>query len=275
MSPSEKREHAALIAVNAAVIVAAETVGGGSYFYGKRLLEGVGLLFMLLPLIRVFTKSKVYDPTIVRIVQACLVALLIFTESTAFGFAGHYFFGLDGDTVQALIADFYLAGLLALIIGAEMVLGRISKRSPYIVWLPTLALLGLSGLNLAFALGVARPTLGVMSPLPLAYAVAVSVVAAFGFVSFNRLRGKLPLMRGFVDYIMAGAACIAASTIVTFFAFVLATALGLAAFQVAYFGSFFFLAAVSLMYLAFGKLGGFGGIYKDLQQAEADGDGPG
>ncbi|HTK05144.1 MAG TPA: hypothetical protein VL500_06160, partial [Candidatus Eisenbacteria bacterium] len=111
MTATEKREHAALIAVNVLLIVAAETVGGGTYFYTTRLIQGVALLFMLLPLLRVFTNFKVYDPTILRVIQASLAALLIFTESHATAYAGHYFFGLGGDTMQALITNFYIAGL--------------------------------------------------------------------------------------------------------------------------------------------------------------------
>lgn len=274
MTAPEKREHAALIILNAAIIVAAETVGGGTYFYATRLIEGVGMVFMLLPLIRLFAKAKVYDPTIVRIVQTSLVALLIFTESHALAYAGHYYFGLDGETVQTLIADMYLAGLLALIIGAEMVLGKISERPKAMVWLPTVALLAVTAMNLVFATGAMRPSLGVASALPLIYVVAVSVVTAFGFVSFNGLRRRLPLMRGFVEYNMAGAACVAGSATVSFFAYVLGSAFALPANQVAYAAAFFFFGAVSLMFLAFGKLRGFGGIYKDLQEAAAEADGP-
>lgn len=50
---------------------------------------------------------------------------------------------------------------------------------------------------------------------------------------------------------------------------IIAAAFEVPAYQIMYAGAFSFFAAVSLMFLAFGKLRGFGGIYKDLQEEEA------
>lgn len=184
-------------------------------------------------------------------------------------YAGHRFFRLDDDTVQALVANFYIAGLLTVIIGVEMVLAKIGKRPKALVAVPTAAFLALSALSVAFAAGLVHPSLSAESALPLSYSVSMALIAAFGFASFNRLRTRLPLLRGFVGYFAVGAGFVAASAIANFFGDVLADARLLPSHQVADVGMFLFFIAVSIMFLAFGKLRGFGGIYDDLAKEKA------
>ncbi len=269
MRKSEILEHSVMLLANLAIIIAAEMLGGRSPLTETWFFQGVALLFAVLPLVRIFTNFKVYDPTIARVTQASLAAFVIFAESRVLEFAGHRWFGLDDDTIQALVANFYIAGLLTVIIGVEMVLAKIGKRPKALLAVPAAAFFGLSAMTIAFAAGAVHPSLSAESALPLSYSVSIAVVLAYGFASLNRLRTRMPLLRGFLGYFGAGAAFIAASAVANFFGDVLVDARLLPSHQVGDVGMFLFFAAVSVMFLAFGKLGGFGGIYKDLQEEDA------
>ncbi|MEY4744597.1 MAG: hypothetical protein RL272_542 [Candidatus Parcubacteria bacterium] len=270
MGRAEKKEHLALLAAILAILVAAETVGGGSYFFQTRLIRAAAFAFTVLPLIRAATNFRVYDPTIVRVTQTSLAALAIFAESHVIAFAGGSYFGLPDDTAHALVANLYIAGLLTLIIGSELALGKMGNRPKAFAALATAGLICVFLLCFAYAGGYVRPSLAAASNLPLAYAVAISLVAASGFLSFTRLGGRLPLLRSFVSYFLAGCAFLVVSAVFSFFALVLAVWPSMPIAQAAYAEAFSFMTAVSLMFLAFGKLRGFGGIYKDIHESEAD-----
>ena len=252
-----------LLGVNLAIILLAETLRGGRYFYDTGLIHIPVSMFVLLASTRIFGRYYLYDPVLKKFLGWSLAALAILLLSHGIEFADQTL-GLDwpASAVYGGVISFHLTALLCVAVGAFHILKAYGRMRFATFWLVLTALVGV----VSFLASLAAYTGMISTVPPLLYmliAFAAGMATCVPTIAISRI---VPVLREFSLYLTGALVFIVMAAG--------ADALHLVAKgeyvvyqQATYVSHFAFYAALSLMFLAFGKLSNMGGVYRDLAAA--------
>lgn len=249
-----------LLGLNVAIIIAAETLGGGRAFYDTGLIHVPVSIFVLLASTRIFGRYYLYDPVLKKFLGWSLAALAILLLSHGIEFVDQNLgYGWPTSSVYGGIISFHLTAILCVAVGAFHILKAYGKMRFATFWLVLAALVGVVAFLASFA-----TYLGVIPYVPASLYMLISGAAGVATVVPTMTIAKtIPVLREFAERLAAA---------LTFMTVAAGTeALHLVAGseyvvyqQATYVSHFAFFAALSLMFLAFGKLANLGGVYAGL-----------
>lgn len=254
-----------LLGLNLAIIIAAETLGGGRMFYDTGLIHVPVSVFVLLASTRIFGRYYLYDPVLKKFLGWSLAALAVLLLSHGIEFVdqnlGHDW---PASSVYGGIISFHLTAILCVAVGAFHILRSYGKMRFATFWLVLVALVGVVAFAASFA-----TYLGILPYVPPSLYMLIAGAAGVATGVPTMAIGKtVPVLREFSERLTA------ALTFMTVAAG--AEALHLVAEgeyviyqQATYVSHFAFFASLSLMFLAFGKLANLGGVYAGLAGARA------
>lgn len=252
-----------LLGVNLAIILLAETLRGGRYFYDTGLIHIPVTMFVLLASTRIFGRYYLYDPVLKKFLGWSLAALSILLLSHSIEFADQNL-GLHwpASAVYGGIISFHLTALLCIAVGAFHILKAYGKMRFATFWLVLSALVGV----VSFLASLAAYVGLIPSVPPLLYmliAFAAGVATCVPTLAISRL---VPVLREFSLYLTGSLVFIVAAA-GTDALHLVAKGEYVVYQQATYVSHFAFYAALSLMFLAFGKLSNLGGVYRDVAAA--------
>jgi len=253
-----------LLALNVAIILGAEFVGGGNFFYDSGLIHAIAVLFILLAAARIFFHRYVYDQYLEKFIHFSIAAFIVFALSHLIEFYTYEVLKLSLDTVFANVANFYAVSLILFALGAESFLSVHDKRRPWLLWLLGIILAALSLLVAIFLAQSSLVSLEITSPIPLIYVAAIAIIGAIACVKIFRISTLVSISSTFSGYMIAAIVLIMAAVLPNIFYEPLQT-LGFDERQVIYISHFIFYAALSLMFLAF-RTFSFTGIYSEAEK---------
>lgn len=261
---NERNDLIVLALLNAVIILSAEVVGGGTFFFRTGLIQVFAFFFIILAVARIGIVYRLHDPVLKKMLQGCLLAMLVFAESHVLSyFSGNV--GLSEDAMLVNLVNLYVAGLLLLILGAQIVLRiKTPQRSAAIIVASTFILLFLSALTVIFALHDSIVTLDPAMPMPYVYGALVMLVGLLSAITMREARQAMRVLNEFWRRMIVGSTCIVVSALAVVFHFYLLEKFRLPPHQIAYIGYFTFYLGVSAMLLAFGSMRHMSGIYADL-----------
>jgi hypothetical protein len=256
-----------LLGVNLAIILLAETLRGGRYFYDTGLIHIPVSLFVLLASTRIFGRYYLYDPVLKKFLGWSLAALSILLLSHGIEFADQNL-GLQwpASAVYGGVISFHLTALLCIAVGAFHILKAYGRMRFASFWLVLSALVGV----VSFLASLAAYVGLIPSVPPLLYmliAFAAGVATCVPTLAISRL---VPVLKEFSLY-LTGALVFIVAAAGTDALHLVAKGEYVVYQQATYMSHFAFYAALSLMFLAFGKLSNLGGVYRDVAAAAEKG----
>lgn len=260
-----------LIAINIAIILLALSVGDGKYFFQSGLIHIIAILFIILAVSRTFGHYYTYDPVLEKFFHATLVALSVFAASHVVEFFSIEVFNEYRDAAFAEVTNFYLVSLLSIIIGAEFFLKIRHSWSKLLQKISGVAIVLILAFSAALLVNDRLVSLAPENPAPYIYASLVFITGLVAIVEVSKIKRLTSIAEGFVNYLSPGLVLIVLAAIPNIFYELIVDVLGVAEYKVVYVSHFAFYAALSLLFLAFGKLSVSGGVYEELKKTETKG----
>lgn len=245
-----------LLWVNVAIIIVAETLGGGRMFYDMGLIHVPLVLFVLLVSSRIFGRYFLYDPVLRRFLGWSLGALAILLASDTVEFVAQDMGNrLPASAVYGGVISFHLVAILAVAAGAFHILKAHGRMRYAAFWLAMAALVGIVAFAASFAAFA-----GVIPAVPpilyMAIAFAAGMATAMPTLALGRI---VPALKEFSLYL--GAALVFIMVAAGANALHLIAGGEYAVYQQATYASHFAIfAAMSLLFLAFGKMANLAGL---------------
>ncbi|MDE2001680.1 MAG: hypothetical protein KGI60_03920 [Patescibacteria group bacterium] len=263
-----------LVIINVAIIWAAELSGQGHLFFETGAIHGIAILFIILALTRLVEHYYIADPILKRFLQGSLAALLLFSASHVIEFLSYFVAGSYTDALFASVANFYLLSLLMIIIGAEYFLQYYYHRSPQIVRLLMVTAAAFFALTVWFVFQPASVSLDLQSSTPYLYTLMLCIIGGYAVVDTIQIGKAIPFFKDFSGVLTMAVGLIIFAAVTNIF-YDLHGALGVDEYQFVYLSHFTFYAALSAIYLSFGKLTGTTGLHRDIREfAEGGAAGP-
>lgn len=254
-----------LLALNAVIIFAAELAGGGEFFMETGLIHAIAIAFILLSVSRVYTHYHTFDAFLERLVHAALAAMTVFSFSHVAEFLSYMVFHLKEDAVFVNVANFYIASMLFIGLGAEYFIRTHNHKNRWAAYVIGFFILLALALIPIFMLRDDLPSLEPGEPMFAIYFVAVLAITTFTIIKLLNIRRLVSMTREFINYLIAAIALIGLSAIQNV-AYDVLEELGMPDRQIMYTSHFAFYGALSLMFLAFVRLANLPGIYSALQK---------
>ena len=261
----------AIVALNAALVVASQA--SGTFFHDTALIHGFALLFIVLAGARIFRRYDVYDPELRIYLRYSLAAMAVFAVSHLVEMFSIVFLKNYEDSTFAAVIDLYAVSLLLLMAGSAAVNRNLRKgtSSPIVaawIWMAALVVF-------TFALLSGRVEISLEPDRAAAYvyAVGLSILAATAITQAFRIAREYVGYASFFRRMIAVTLLVVAAS----FQYVFYEAiedLGAAEHQVIYMSHYFFYAALSAMYLAFGASLRPHGVFEDVRKFVAEAEAP-
>lgn len=254
-----------LLALNAIIIFATELAGDGKLFYDTGIIHAIAIAFIILSVFRIFTHYHTFDAFLERLVHAALAAMTVFAFSHVAEFLGYMVFHLQEDAIFINVANFYIASMLFMALGAEYFIKKHDHKNSFATYVIAVVILGALALIPVFMLRDDLASLEPGGPKFVIYFIAVAATTTFTIMKLINIRGLVSMMRELVNYLIAATALVGISAIQNVSYDVLSK-LGMPKYQIIYTSHFAFYGALSLMFLAFVRLSNLPGIYGALQK---------
>lgn len=254
-----------LIVVNAAIVVAALTVGNGEFFHESGLIHAIAILFIVLAATRIFTRFYLFDPELRILLKASLLAMAVFALSHLVEFAS---FSLEHgytDGAFANVINMYLISLFMMLLGANTVILHYEKKAHWSRYGIFAAMLAFALLTVLILTGKVHVSLEPDRPEPYLYAALVVFATAATYRRWSRVKRMYAWFMPFIDRVMLGAVMIALAALPNVF-YEHLEHLGFEEIHSIYLSHFTFYAALSVMYLAYDRVQDLGGLHKDLRE---------
>lgn len=245
------------------IIIIAIVEGMGTYFYDTGMLHVIAIFFIALAVIRIFIHYRTYDQFLDKIKNASIVALFIFAASHIMEYINFTVYYRYDDAVFITTIQFYLIGLASIDIGAELFLAKYDHRSYIQVILLYLLSITLAISNIAISLNHNLITLKMNSVFPYLYTALAIILLTIGIRKIHRLKKKISISVGFLNYMMRSISLIAITTIPNIYYEVLEEAFDIPMFQTMYISHFIFFMSLSLMFLSYKQLANLTGLYAE------------
>ena len=253
------------ILVNLAIILIVELAGGGLFFYETGFIHALAIIFILLTIARISSHSYTHDQFLEKFIHATLAASLIFSLSHIIEYINMHIYGLYGDVVFVNVVNFYLIGFILITLGAESFLRRVKHRSTLMLKVAWLAILILAASIVLFNFRPHLISLEMDSLTPWIYSFLSLVVGLIGILTVIRIKKTVSAANNFGNYLIASLILIIGAIFPYIFYEFIEEGFGIPLHQIISSSHFLFFAALSLLFLAFGKLS-WGGIYEEARK---------
>jgi hypothetical protein len=251
-----------LLLVNAAIIVATQVTGGGTWFAESGVIHLLALIFCGLSVITIFKLRHLEGEVFMSVFKSFLAALVLFSFVHVLEFVVNAVpnEGLKG-VADLIVIILYAMGLVQISDGYKNVLLLRKTEDDRVPQLPGIMLLVLALICLVVymipALEDAKPFLPVMM-LFFTIPLAINLVHRG-----HRMVKLMPMLTGFMQYMRLSFLLIAFASAFEFLESVQISAIPEE--QMTYFAHYAFYAAISLQLLGFSTLFTLGGIYEELR----------
>lgn len=253
-----------LLVINIVVIALSLTIGGGLFFHESGLIHLVTIFFLALAILRVLSHYYTYDPILEKFVHMCLISLIALSAAHFIEFVSLEAFHKNEDAVIVNLVNFYLIGLIILIIGTEYFSKIRYKLSPFLIKTLPIVILIFIIVTIIFFINDQMASLKAGDLMPVIYTALIFIIGVLAVIEVSKIKRLTAVAVGFVNYLTAAVVFIIASTLIYILHSFLAS-LGIPEYQVDYFSHFTFYIALSLVFLAFTKLSYLGGVYEELR----------
>lgn len=254
-----------LLIANIVIIIVTEL--SGNFFLDTGIIHLIALGFVVLGISRIFVHYNVYDHYLRLLIGGGVLALLIFSASHLVEFLGYMYFKIYEDAIFVSVINFYIASMLAIVIGAEYFLVALKKGRLATIIVSSVGMLGFLFLSAVIFSGQLPVSLELTVSTPYIYAVLVLGVSILSVNRLLKIKKHVSIMVGFANYFIAAFALIATSALLYVFYDPLKE-LGMPDIQILFVSHFLFYGALSLMFLAFVRLSNLGGIYEEVETYE-------
>ena len=253
-----------LIALNLAIIIGAEFVGGGTYFEQTGLIHAFAILFVVLIVARIFSDYAFSDHILRGFLKIQLGFFLFLGLIHVYEYLGLYIYMLNDEVVESSAVIAYLIWLIGNTLAIEWVF-RIYRQS-------SAKLVSIFGTAIALLVSLIV-TLHIFSQsiheIPeWTHGVALSLLLASAVLSIWRLIQIKKIMPVFNDYARYAIPSIVLVAIAGLSEYAEAegffSTIGIPEIQNLYISHFIIYAALSILLIGFGKLKKPQGIYADM-----------
>ncbi|MEK7568918.1 MAG: hypothetical protein AAB497_02295 [Patescibacteria group bacterium] len=253
-----------LIALNLAIVLSAEFVGGGAYFAETGLMHGIAIVFVGLIIVRIFSDYAFSDHILRGFLKIQLAFFLFFGLVHVYEYLGLHFSMLSGEVVELSVAWSYLLWFIGVILALEFVFRIYRKKS--MVFTAVLSMLlaagfiGLIGANVS-------PVFAENLPIWLPVAILIGIVGfgAVGILSIRNIREIMPVFEEYSHYAIPAMVLVILAAFSEYFESTgTLQAFGISDTQNLYIAHFLVYAAASLLLIGFGKLKKPTGIYSEM-----------
>lgn len=251
--------------LNGAIILTAELTG--ELFFDRGIIHIIALFFVALSIARIFIHYYTYDPILEKFFHACSAALCVFAISHIVEYfnmgISHYY----TDSVLVNTLNFYLISLVLIGIGAEVFLRIHDNRKKILVRFLISLVIFFVVLVFIFAFNKNLVSLDLDNFIPYTYACLITIFSIFTIKKISRIGNHVKFSNEFTRYLITAIILIGLATLPYIFYDLLSVSFGIPIFQLIYLSHFFFYVALSLVFLAFGKVVVSGGLYEDVKKA--------
>src|SRR6266481_4314109 len=254
------------LALNIAIIISAETVGGGKRFFDSGAIHMIAIVFVLLAFLRIVHHKYIYDPILQKFINTSLAAMVAFAISHVVEFISIVGLHSYNDGVFANIANMYLISLLLVVIGAESFLRVFHARSAWLIWTCISGITILTILSVTLLFNSQLISLDTDGFAPYLYVLAVVVITAIALTKALEIRKRVGMTKDFVNYLVASIIFIAIAILPNIFYELMTVVFKTTAYQAVYLSHFAFYAALSVLFLAFGQFGTLGGMLDEISK---------
>ena len=250
--------HWTLLTLNILIITVIQL--NHMFFIQTGLIHLLAVIFVALGLARLWFHPQIHDQYIKPIIRQGIFALLILATAHIIEYAS-YRFGLPRQTIYANNINFYLTGLLLIILGGEAFLREYLKAfNPQRQRFSTLTILickiGLVIFPLLILLYFISPTLVNLHPNNwhmYLYILAAVIVTVLGIVRLRSFKRHATFMVSFINYFTAAFIIVCLCALLSASEELL-VGLKIPSIQIAMVNHFLFYGALSLMFLAYQRV---------------------
>jgi len=253
----------AIVALNASLIVAAELTG--EFFHETALIHGFALFFIILASARAFRRYDVYDPELRSYMRFALAAMAVFAASHLVELFSIVVLKNYEDVTYATAINLYAVSLLLLMAGSASVNRSLRKSTAVSITAAAVWIAFLTVFTFGLLSGRIPISLEPESAAPYVYAVGLAALASAAIVQAVRIARHYTSYAPFFRQMVVVTLLVAAAAFQYVFYEVIEH-FGVPEHKIIYLSHYFFYAALSAMYLAFGESLRPRGVFEDVRK---------
>lgn len=252
--------------LNVGIVIAAEFVGSGTFFFQTGIIHILAIGFVFLAFSTLHRRYYVADPILQKtFLRGAILSFVLFSCSHVIEFVVFKTRGEYHDVLWATIINFYLLSFCALVIGVEFFLMQIKQGARA----RRLFFYGLVIVFFVLTIGYMTNTIGISLELdgfqPYVYAGVTLLISAFTFRHVKKIGRTIPVLRSFTNALNPVLVLIVIATFVSIL-YELHDTIHVAEYHFVYISHFAFYASLSAMYLAFRTLEHLPGVPGELKE---------
>lgn len=253
-----------LIALNIAIMIGAEFVGGGVYFETTGLVHAFAIFFVALIIVRIFSDYAFSDHILRGFLRIQLGFFLFLGLIHVYEYLGLYVLNINDVVVESTAVLAYLLWIIGNTLAIQWVLRIYNKTSTNLVPIFGLAI----ALVASLIVGMHVFSSSIHEVPEWTHGVALSVVVVSAIFSIWKLNQMKKIMPVFAEYASYANPAITLVTLAVFSEYSesegFLSIFGVSETQNLYISHFIIYAALSLLLIGFGKLKKPQGIYADM-----------
>lgn len=253
------------IVLNVLLIVLSQTVGGGILFFSTGLIHIIALGFVALALLRVFFHYYTYDPILEKFIHASLVAMGIFAISHIVEFFSFEVLHRNAGAIYINVANLYLISLLVIAIGTESFLRVLYDHSARTTRILSTGVVFLVLMTIALIFNDKLISLDTNSYAPITYTIAILAAIGFNLYKMYQIKEGVKFMPTFVNYLTVSIVFIGIAALTNIYYEFFIAKFALPEYQALYLSHYAFYIALSLYFIAFGKISHLGGMLEQVK----------
>ncbi|TSC62112.1 MAG: hypothetical protein G01um101448_468 [Parcubacteria group bacterium Gr01-1014_48] len=259
-----------LVVLNVGIIFAAVFIGNGTVFYTTGIIHIFAIVFVFLAFSSLYRRYYIADPILQKsFLRGTLWAFAIFSLSHVVEFIGFKILGNYSDELWAAVVNFYLLSLCVIIIGAEVFLKRIRRRSSFVLW-PVLCLsVFLCISSVWYLTNPGSVSLELDEITPYLYTGATVLVGIFAVVDIRKIGSVVPLLGSFSRAFAPVIFLVVTAALVSIF-YEVHDHIEIHEYHLIYLSHFIFYASQSGIYVAFRSLDYVTGVQKEIKNLIED-----
>ncbi len=267
---NEQHDITALFVLNVLIVAAALLAGDGKSFFQDGTVYGFGLLFLTLASVRAATLYRLFDPTLKKYIAMCSAGMIIFAGSQVFEIA---IAAAGTRTFMNMmhVTSLYVMAVLVMTWASASLLAEAKLEKSYGPFTKNaavgLAVLAAAGWFTADVyLQKIDPTFHFDSRMMMLIALLIAVIAGFGLHAILMVKRKFSVLSGFAEYLGIAFMLMVLTGAVSMLEAVRSYAFFREGIHTTSYARYvLFYAALSFLFVAFGKMRKLGGIYSDLE----------
>lgn len=254
----------ALIALNIAIILGAEFVGGGTFFAETGLVHAIAFLFVGLIIVRIFSDYAFSDRILKGFLKIQLVFFLFLGFVHVYEYFGLHVYMFNDEIVELSATVSYFLWILGVLLALEFVFRIYQKKSALFFTTLSVIIAGcfvaLIGANISSVFAESLPEW-----LPITMLVSIVLFGTLGILSIRKIRKIMPVFMEYSRYAIPAMILLVFTAFSEYFESTHSlNAFGISDIQNLYISHFLTYAVLSLLLIGFGKLKKPKGIYTEM-----------